>query len=298
MKKSLLTLAVFSVLMTACGLNSPNVDATVAAQVAATMQAQPPQQVPVEVPVTVQVPVEVPVTVVVEVTSAVQPTQVVQLAADTPTPLPPPAPEATLAPVVSANPQDPLAGANPTPIIQEDFLLADYWNEFDSSSGSGEIMIAEENYKLVSKQVENIEWTFNGRKTGNIYLTGTAVVPNTKCKAGDYWGLIFRYKDNANFYVFGVSCDGKYKMLKRLDGLFETVVDFTDSTAILKLGQKNVLGVRAVGDQISLYANDQFITTVTDGTFAEGLIGLYVASRLTPNLTVVFDDITVYSINQ
>lgn len=295
MKKSLLTLAVFSVLMTACGLNSPNVDATVAAQVAATMQAQPPQQVPVEVPVTVQVPVEVPVTVVVEVTSAVQPTLVVAPAADTPTPLPPPAPAA---PVVSANPQDPLAGANPTPIIQEDFLLADYWNEFDSSSGSGQIMIAEENYKLVSKQVENIEWTFNGRKTGNIYLTGTAVVPNTKCKAGDYWGLVFRYKDNANFYVFGVSCDGKYKMLKLVDGLPETVVDFTDSTAILKLGQKNVLGVRAVGDQISLYANDQFLTTVTDGTFAEGLIGMYVRALLTPNLTVVFDDITVYSINQ
>ena len=110
MKESLLTLAVFSLLMTACGLNSPNVDATVAAQVAATMQAQPPQQVPVEVPVTVQVPVEVPVTVVVEVTSAVQPTQVVQPAADTPTPLPPPASAATSAPVVSVNPQDPLAG--------------------------------------------------------------------------------------------------------------------------------------------------------------------------------------------
>ena len=51
-------------------------------------------------------------------------------------------------------------------------------------------------------------------------------------------------------------------------------------------------------DQISLYANDQFLTTVTDGAFADGLIGIYVGSRLTPNLTVVFDDITVYSINQ
>ncbi|MEK7276094.1 MAG: hypothetical protein AAB342_00490 [Chloroflexota bacterium] len=298
MKKSLLILAVFSVLATACGLNSPNVDATVAAQVAATMQAQPPQQVPVEVPVTVQVPVEVPVTVIVEVTSAVQPTQVVvQPAADTPTPQPPSA-AATSAPVVSTNPQDPLAGANPTPVIQEDFLIADYWYEFDTSSGSGTIMTADQNYRLVSKQTENLQWTFNGRKTSNIYLSGTAVVPDTKCKAGDYWGLIFRYKDNANFYVFGVSCDGKYKLLKRLDGLFETIVDFTDSAAIRKLGQKNVLGVRAAGDQISLYANDQFLTTVTDGAFAEGLIGLYVASRLTPNLTVVFDDITVYSINQ
>jgi len=304
MKKLLLSLAILSLLATGCGLAAADTQATVIAQVNATVAAIPPQQIPVTVEVPVPQMVEVPVTVVVEVTSAVPPTLVVEPSA-TPAPAQPgqaptnpPAQQPTNPPVTSNVGPDPLAGANPTPIIQEDFLLADYWNDFDSSSGSGQIMIAEENYTMVSKQTENVEWTFNGRKTSNIYMSGIAVVPNTKCKAGDYWGLVFRYKDNANFYMFGVSCDGKYKLLKRLDGLFETVVDFTDSTAILKLGQKNVLGVRAVGDQISLYANDQFLITVSDGTFSAGLIGMYIRSLLTPNLTVTFDDIAAYIVNQ
>ncbi|MBI2976049.1 MAG: hypothetical protein HYY33_03770 [Chloroflexi bacterium] len=291
MKKTLLLAALAGLLVAACGASPVDTQATVAAQVAATVAAQPtqpPQQVPVEVPVTVQVPVEVPVTVIVPVTVA--PTETSAAPAATA------APADTSAPAVTNNPQDPMAGANPTPIIAEDFVLPDFWYEFDSSSGSGAFVDGA--YTLVSIDPENVEWTFNGRKTANIYLTAKTVVPDTKCKAGDHWGVIFRYRDNANFYMFGVSCDGKYRLAKRVDGVFEVMVDLTDSNAILKLGQNNTVGVRAVGDQISMYANDQYLATVNDGSFAEGLVGMYVWSRLTPGLTVVFDDVTVYLINQ
>lgn len=285
MKKTLILAALAGLLVAACGASPVDTQATVAAQVAATVAAQPtqpPQQVPVEVPVTVPVPVEVPVTVIVPVTVAPTETSA--------------APAATAAPAVTNNPQDPMAGANPTPIIAEDFVLPDFWYEFDSSSGSGAFVDGA--YTLVSIDPENVEWTFNGRKTANIYLTAKTVVPDTKCKAGDHWGVIFRYRDNANFYMFGVSCDGKYRLAKRVDGVFEVMVDLTDSNTILKLGQNNTVGVRAVGDQISMYANDQYLATVNDGSFAEGLVGMYVWSRLTPGLTVVFDDVTVYLINQ
>ncbi len=158
---------------------------------------------------------------------------------------------------------------------------------------------------MVSKAVDNIEWTFNGLKFGNAYITAKTILPDGKCKGvdastskGDNYGLIFRYKNNANFYMFGISCDGAYRLLKRVDGVFETVLDFTKSTSIQPLGQRNVLGVRTVGDQISLYANDKFLTTVKDAQFADGLIGFYVNSRLTPNLTVVFDDVDVYEVKQ
>ena len=293
MKKLLLTLAVLALLASACGVATGDIQATVAAQVAATVAAQPPQQVPVtvEVPVEVlatvevQVPVtvEVPVTVLVEATPAAADTQ---------------QPAATNPPAVSTNAQDPLAGANPAPVIDEKFDFANkyYWYLFDSSTGEGKI--EDETFILVAKEPERVEWTFGGKKFGNAYVTAKTLVPNTTCKAGDNWGLIFRMKDNANFYMFGVSCDGKYRLLKRLDGAWETILDFADSDAIADLGQRNVLGVRAAGNQISLYTNDQFLVTVADGTFAEGVVGMYVGSRLTPNLTVSFDDIAVYTVGQ
>lgn len=297
MKKLFAIITALSIGAAACGPSAGDRQATVAAAVAGTVAAQPAQQVTVPVPVTVevQVPVQVPATVIVEVTSIPPPTQAA--ATEAPSAKATAAPAATSAPAVSNSPQDPLAGANLTPIIAEDFIVPDYWYEFDTSAGSGKIT-SEGTFVLTSKLTEHLEWSFNGRKSSNFYMTAKTVLPDQKCKAGDHWGLIFRYKDNANFYFFGVSCDGKYKLSKRVDGLFETLVDLTDSSAILKLGQKNVVGVRAVGDRISLYANDQFLTTITDNSFADGLIGMYVASRLTPDLTVVFDDLTLYAVNQ
>lgn len=307
MKKLLLSLAILSLLATGCGLAAADTQATVIAQVNATVAAIPPQQIPVTVEVPVPQMVEVPVTVVVEVTSAAPPTLVVEPSA-TPasaqpgqTPTNPPAQQPTNPPVTSNVGPDPLAGANVTPIIDErfDFPNKYYWWLFGPEvSSSGEGKIEDEKYVMISKQTENYEWTFDGKKLTNFYVTAKTIVPDGQCKIGDHWGLVFRYKDNANFYMFGVSCDGKYSLMKRQDGLFETILTPTDSPAIKKLGQTNVIGVRAVGDQLNFYANDQFLITVADGTFNEGLIGMYVRSLLTPNLTVTFDDIAAYIVNQ
>jgi hypothetical protein len=294
-KLSLLLIAAVSFLVAGCGLSTADSQATVAAQVESTLAAIPPQQVTVQVPATVIVPVtiEIPATVEVQV-----PVTVV-VPATVPAATEPPAsnvPTATSAPVVSNNAQDPLAGTAPTPTIDEKFDFPDkyYWYLFDSSTGEGKI--EDEAFTLIVKDPEHVEWTFGGKKFSNFYVSTDTVVPNTTCKAGDHWGLIFRMKDNANFYMFGVSCDGKYRLMKRVDGAFEVVVDFTDSDFITDLGQKNALGVRAAGNQFSLYANGNFITTVSEGTFAEGVVGMYAASRLTPNLTVKYDNIAVYPV--
>lgn len=296
-KLSLLIIGVLSLVVSGCGLSTADTQATIAAQVQSTVAAIPPKQVTVEVPATVVVPVtiEVPATVEVQVPITV----VVVATAPASAATEPPAsnaPTATPAPVVSTNAQDPLAGTAPTPTIDEkfDFPNKYYWNLFDSSTGEGKI--EDEAFTIVVKEPEHVEWTFGGKKFGNFYASADTVVPNTTCKAGDHWGLIFRMKDNANFYMFGVSCDGKYRLMKRVDGAFETIVDFTDSDFITDLGQKNALGARAVGGDISLYANGNFIATVSDGAFAEGVVGMYAASRLTPNLTATFDNIAIYPV--
>ena len=303
MNRTLIALAIFGLITAACGLAAGDTQATVAAQVNATVAAIPPKEVTISVPqqvivtqeviVTQQVLIEVPITVVVPVT--VPPEQGSQPAATQA-----PQPAATNPPAVSTTGQDPLAGANVTPIIDERFDFPDkyYWWVFDSTvSSSGEGKIENETYILISKQVENWEWTFDGRKLQNFYLTANTVLPDGQCKAGDHWGLVFRYKDNANFYLFGVSCDGKYLLMKRTVDGFEEILPPTDSLAIKKLGQANIIGVRAVGDRISLYANDQFLITVTDGSFSEGIVGMYARTLLTPRMIAVFDDITAYVVN-
>ena len=304
MKRNILFLIPIGLLVAACGPSAEvqatvnaqsNQVATVNAQIA-TVKAQPPQQVTVQVPVpmTVQVTVQVPVTVQVQATPVAQPTTPpTQGAAATAAPA---TAKPTAVPATAVPAQDPLAGANPNPIYTENFFTPKFWNEFDTSSGKGKFENA--TFTMVSKATDNIEWTFNGLKFGNAYITVKTILPDNKCKAFDNYGLVFRYKNNANFYMFGVSCDGAYRLLKRVDGVFDTIIDFTKSASIQPLGQRNVLGVRTVGDQLSFYVNDKFLTTVKDGQFADGLIGFYVKSGLTPNMTVVFDDVDVYEIKQ
>lgn len=295
MKHTLIVLTIAGLMATGCGLAAADTQATVAAQVNATVSAMPPMQVVVTQPVTEvvvqEVTVEVPVTVVVEPT----PGEAQPATQDTP------APDATAPVSTSTTGQDPLAGANVTPIIDErfDFPNKYYWWVFGPDvSTTGEGLIDNEAYILTSFETENYEWTFDGRKLQNFYVSALTEVADQQCKAGDHWGLIFRYKDNANFYMFGVSCDGKYSLMKRTVDGFETVLPPTESTVIQRLGQPNVIGVRAVGDQLSLYANDQFLVTVTEGTFPEGLIGMYIRTLLTPNMSVMFDDIAAYVVTQ
>ncbi len=255
--------------------------ATVNAQIA-TVKAQPPQQVTVQIPapVTVQIPVTVQVSITAPPTVSVA-TTVASTAGQTSV-------------IISTSPQDSLANANPNPIYTENFSTPKFWNEFSTSTGWGRVENA--SFVITSKDVDNIEWTFGGTKFGNTYTTVVTRIPDGKCKAFDNYGLIFRYKNNANFYLFGISCDGTYRLLRRVDGVFETIIDFTKSNSINPLGQRNILGVRAVSDNLSLYVNDKFLSTVKGAQFADGLIGFYVAPRLTPNMTVVFDDVEVYEI--
>jgi hypothetical protein len=106
-------------------------------------------------------------------------------------------------------------------------------------------------------------------------------------------GLIFRYQDKANFYIFSVAGDGNYSLDVYKDDKLETLIDWTESPAINGPGELNTLRVEAVGDTIRLFANDQLLDEVSDTTFSSGKMGLAVNTFDDPDVTVSFDNLTV-----
>ncbi len=101
---------------------------------------------------------------------------------------------------------------------------------------------------------------------------------------GDAGGIIFRANTTNNTsYVFYVSQDGNYELLLCPKSACNTLVTTTSSSAIHQgLGQTNIITVVARGNTITLYVNHQQITSVTDGTFSHGQIGV-TASPYTGN---------------
>jgi hypothetical protein len=135
----------------------------------------------------------------------------------------------------------------------------------------------------------------NGFSGENFYYQGTVRVE--ACQLGDYDGLAFRFKDEGNFLLFGLSCDGRYRLLERVEGEFHPIVDFTfTSAAIVGSNATNLLAVRADGTQISLYVNDQFVTQVNVSASYAGRFGVFAKSAQTSNLLTEFDELSAWTL--
>jgi len=185
-----------------------------------------------------------------------------------------------------------LAGTTTT-IFNETFHPGGYWDVGDTPYAQREISNGQ--LHLHIKNIGSISWSFNAISADNFYVQGSTTV--TACRAGDYYGLVYRVKDDSNFYMFGTTCDGRYRAVRQKDGQFTNLVDYTFSPDVVTNGGYNLLGVRAAGDQFSFYVNDQLMTTTTDDTFTAGRFGVFAKSFETPNLTVNFYDITAWNLN-
>ena len=195
--------------------------------------------------------------------------------------------------IVTGGGPDPLANTTGV-LFEEDFVLPDFWGEGEDEVSK--FAIADGSLTATLKQRGRLVWALNGISGSNFFVQVT--VTSGACKAGDYYGLVFRAVDEANLYFFGISCDGKFKVLKDVKGELTVLSDFIANAAIKPLAAVNVIGVRADGAQLSFYANNAFLGTVTDDSFSEGNFGVGLRAFQTDELTVSFDDIKAWVIQR
>jgi S1-C subfamily serine protease len=91
-------------------------------------------------------------------------------------------------------------------------------------------------------------------------------------------GVIFRYQDAKNFYLFAIRGDGHYAIFKNEDDDYETLVTWTSSDQINLGSGGNWLIVAAVGSRIRVFINDEAVDEIIDDSFPTGEIGLTVGS--------------------
>lgn len=108
------------------------------------------------------------------------------------------------------------------------------------------------------------------------------------------YGLVFRHQDGDNYYALLVSSEGRYGLLKLVAGQWTFLEgDYIASPYIKKGNGANHLQVIAQGSQITVFINDQQVTSIRDTTFAEGQVGLAFGSFEEPNVHVRFDNFRV-----
>ncbi len=71
------------------------------------------------------------------------------------------------------------------------------------------------------------------------------------------------------------------------------ILNFRRSSSIKRAGSTNHLSLEVVGQQISMYANDELLAMVPDTAFARGDIQLFAWSQEESPIEILFDNLKV-----
>jgi hypothetical protein len=164
------------------------------------------------------------------------------------------------------------------------------------SRGGGAAAIENAAMQLTVNQPGQIWWTNPTRNFDDVVITAEARQvsgPNNNA-----YGLICRYQNEENFYVFLISGDGYYAIGKYQSGV-EAVTYLTEngqfqlSDAINTGIASNELRVTCTGNQLSLEVNGSPLISVTDPTFVTGDIGVAASTLETGTGVIEFDNVQV-----
>lgn len=111
----------------------------------------------------------------------------------------------------------------------------------------------------------------------------------------DNWmGVICRQQDEENYYLFAISADGYYLILKVEGGIPTQLVGPTRDELINAGRGTNQLTARCADQNLSLRVNDEILATVEDDTFETGHVALFAdAVAAGGTTTVAFDALVI-----
>lgn len=152
--------------------------------------------------------------------------------------------------------------------------------------------------QLTTSQVGSLWWTNPDRSFDDVVITVDAA--QISGPDNNAYGVICRYQDPENFYLFLISGDGYYAIGKYQSGSEQVLYltpnnEYQPSEAINRGAASNRLEVRCVGNELSLAINGMPQPAVTDPTFVVGDVGLGVSTLEAGTAVVEFDNFRVTS---
>jgi len=183
-------------------------------------------------------------------------------------------------------------------VFKDNFSSSDSgWNV--SSADSGSVAYSNGELKMQRKTDGWSSTTTTNYKVGRL-IDFVAEVDARKIPEGEDGtdrSILFRYKDNNNFYGFYVAANGKYSVWKLVENKWNKLIDWTKSDYIKAGTATNKLKVVCQGQKMDFYVNGHKVDTVNDNTFTEGEIAISVTSlEETPTTEYHFDNFKLYKI--
>jgi hypothetical protein len=117
------------------------------------------------------------------------------------------------------------------------------------------------------------------------------------CSGLDRYGLLVRSPDPNQGYVYGFSCDGRFRIYGWDGNSYISIQEWTANSSIKSgAGETNTIGILIRGNVLKLYANGTLLTELRDNTFSQGRFGLFVSSRNTSNFKAYVDRLSLWDL--
>lgn len=181
-------------------------------------------------------------------------------------------------------------------IFQDDFSGEQNCGWLEYNRGGAVVAIQDGAMRISTSSPGEIWWTNPERQFDNVVIdVATKQVSGPDDNA---YGVICRYQDEENFYLFLISGDGYYAIGKYQSGKDRVTYltedgQFAQSDQINQGAASNSLQASCIGNELSLAVNGYPLLTVTDSEFASGDIGLAVSALQQGTVEVDFDNLRV-----
>jgi hypothetical protein len=196
-----------------------------------------------------------------------------------------------------------------TPLFADQFASnKDGWNtqsnpgKFSATVAGGALTLEDDNHSLL--------WEMVPGQNGNKLYSDFELFVDARLSQGDQdngYGVFIRAALDPNgndfneFYRFSLYGDGSFAVYKGVTDnggtvTNSTLVNDTINSAIQTGGQVNHIVIKAKGSAISFMVNGQTLSTITDNSYASGLVALFV-SNLTDSKTgaqAKFTDLAIF----
>jgi hypothetical protein len=177
-------------------------------------------------------------------------------------------------------------------LYHEDFSdPASGWLQTTSANGS--LGYADGAYRMLVQSAGYDLWAVSGQTFGDVQLEVDAT--RLAGPVFNRFGLICRFQDMSNFYIFIISSDGYYGIGKIKNGtaslLGQNMMAY--SAAILQGNGPNYMRFDCVGNSLTGYVNGQVIAITKDVDFSSGDAGLITGSFDESGVEVSFDNFMV-----
>lgn len=208
----------------------------------------------------------------------------------------PPTATRTLIPTSPPEPTPDLHPGVGERLLSDDFSDEAVWEIVQLANSS--MMMANQRLTLAT---QNSTVPLLNRRSGPIFGDFYAEITASPslCSGEDEYGFVIRAASSGDHYRFTLSCDGRAKVDRVLNGALSTQVGWLQSTAIPGVAPSNSrMSVWASGSEMRFFIDDAYLFTINDTVIYTGTVGVFIRARGANDLSVSFSDLQVWALQE